>query len=457
MTTLGLAPSRAAGTTLLTALLGFFLVTLDAVIVNVALPQIQADVGGGIQGLQWVVDGYTLLFAAFLLASGTLVDRIGGKASFGLGTALFVLASAACGLAPTLPLLVVFRFVQGTGAAIIMPSSMALIALAYPDPLRRARAVAWWAMGGAVASSAGPIVGGALTSLSWRLIFLVNVPFGAIALLLLTRTVRPGRGTAPFDWPGQVAAVIAMAALVFATIDAGRSGFADRRVLASAGVAVVAAIAFVAIQRRTAHPMVPAALFRSRVVVSSTVVGFAFMIGYYGLPFVMSLYLQQQRNLTAFHTGAAFVPMMLVGLVVTPVGPRIVERLGPRRVIAGGLVVMAVGLTSIAIAPAGTPIAVLAALMILVGLAGPTVIPPLIALLLNAVPDHRAGTAGGVFNTSRQLGGALAIAVFGALLDTPAGLHAGIRNSLLIGAAVVLAAALTAVTCLREGERRWPP
>ncbi|WP_427885513.1 MFS transporter [Kribbella sp. GL6] len=444
------AAGRRPGLTLLTALLGFFLVTLDAVIVNVALPQIRSDLGGGIQGLQWVVDGYTLVFAAFLLSAGSLVDRIGARTAFGIGTALFVLASAACGLAPELAALVVFRFVQGAGAAVIMPASMALIAQAFPDHVRRARAVAWWAMGGAVASSAGPVLGGALTLMSWRLIFLVNVPVGAVTLLLVTRTARSTKHRVPFDWGGQVFAVIGMAALTFAAIETGSTGLTDRRVLAAAVLAVVAIVAFVTVQRRVAHPMAPPELFRSRVVVSALVIGFAFMVGYYGLPFVMSLYLQQHAGLSALQTGLVFLPMMLVGLVVTPLGPRLVERLGARTVVVAGLLLMTLGLASIAVAPVTTGVAVFAVLVVLVGLAGPTVIPPVIALLLHAVPVHRAGTASGVFNTSRQLGGALAVAVFGAFLNTPAGLHAGLRLSLLTAAAAALGAGITALAGLRR-------
>jgi MFS family permease len=185
--------------TLLAALMGFFVVTLDAVIVNVALPDIGADLDGGIAGLQWVVDGYTLLFAAFLLSAGSLTDRIGAKRAFGFGVAGFVVASVACGLAPSLATLVMFRFVQGAAAAVVMPSSMALIGQAYPDPVKRARAVAVWAMGGAVASSAGPVLGGLLTLASWRWIFLVNVPVGAVALVLLAKAATSQRRRVSFD------------------------------------------------------------------------------------------------------------------------------------------------------------------------------------------------------------------------------------------------------------------
>jgi EmrB/QacA subfamily drug resistance transporter len=434
--------------TLLAALLGFFVVTLDAVIVNVALPDIGADLGSGIAGLQWVVDGYTLLFAAFLLSAGSLTDRIGAKRAFGLGVAGFVVASVACGLAPGLVTLVAFRFVQGTAAAVVMPSSMALIGQAYPDLVKRARAVAVWAMGGAVASSAGPVLAGLLTLASWRWIFLVNVPVGTVALVLLARAARSPRRRVPFDWAGQVTGVVAMAAVTFGAIEAGQAGFTDPWVVAAFAVAVLALAAFVAVQARVAHPMVPLGLFGSRVVAAAVVIGFGFMVGYYGMPFVMSLLLQH-HGLSPLGTGVVFLPMMLVGLVLTPLVPRVVERTGACVVVVTGLAAMTAGLIGLALIPGTAPTEVVAAVMVLVGLGGPAVIPPVIAVLLGAVPGHRAGTASGVLNTSRQLGGALAVAVFGALLAAPAGIEAGMRVSLLLAASVTAMAVLAGVAGLR--------
>lgn len=197
---------------------------------------------------------------------------------------------------------------------------------------------------------------------------------------------------------------------------------------------------FLAAQARGPHPMVPLDLFRSRTVSVAVAVGFAFIVGYYGLPFVMSLYLQQLRSVSSLGTGVAFLPMMLIGAALTPFSARLAERLGARLLIITGLAVMTAGLVSLAVAPAATPVWALATLMVLVGLAGPLVMPPMTGVLLNAVPAHRAGTASGVFNTSRQIGGALAVAVFGALLADQATFLPGLRASLLIAAAVALIA-----------------
>src|SRR6266516_1849661 len=245
------------GFTLAAAVLGFFVVTLDATVVNVALPSVRADFGGGISGLQWVAAGYTLMFAALLLSAGAMADRIGARRAVGAGGAGFVLASAACGLAPGLGVLVAARLVQGAAAAVMMPSSMALIGQAFPDPARRARAVAMWAMGGAIASSAGPVTGGLLTLASWRLIFFINVPAGAAALVLLARTAPSPRRPAPFDWAGQVTAVLAMGGLTYGAIEAGTAGLTAPRVLAAFAVAVAGLAVFLASQARGAHPMAP--------------------------------------------------------------------------------------------------------------------------------------------------------------------------------------------------------
>ncbi len=443
------------GFTLAAAVLGFFGITLDAVVVNVALPAIRRELGGGIAGLQWVVDGYTLMFAAVLLSAGAVSDRVGARRAFAAGLALFVVASAACGLAPSLAALVIARFVQGAAAAVMVPASMALIGQAYPQPARRARAVAVWAMGGAVASSAGPVVGGLLTLVSWRLIFFVNLPVGAVALALVACARRSAHHTVPFDWVGQVTAILAMGGLTYGAIEAGTVGFAAPRVVAAFAVAVLALAVFLAAQAGGAHPMVPLDLFRSRTVTVAVVVGFAFVVGYYGLPFVMSLYLQQLRGLSPPATGAVFLPMMLIGAVLTPFSARIAERLGARLVITAGLITMTAGLAILAVVPSATPVWALAALMVLVGLAGPLVMPPLTAVLLNTVPAHRAGTASGVFNTSRQVGGALSVAVFGALLARPGGFIAGLRTSLLLAAGVALAAAASGLL-LKPARRRQP-
>ena len=450
------APARPAWT-LAAAVLGFFMITLDALVASIAVPSIRHDLGGGITGLQWVLDGYTLMFATLLLSGGALADRIGARRAFAGGLMVFAVASAACGLAPSLTALVVARFVQGASAAVLMPSSMSLIRQEYADPARRARAVATWGMGGAVAASSGPLLGGLLTLVSWRMIFFVNVPAAVAALVLLARTGVSPRRPVPFDRAGQAAAVLAMGALTYGAIEAGPAGLTAPRVIWAFGVALAGLALFLVIQARVAHPMVPRGLFRSRAVPGAMVVGFAFVVGYYGVPFVMSLYLQSVRGLSPLAAGAAFVPMMATGASLTPLSPRLTARFGARALTAGGMVLMTAGLVSLAVivaAPgsAAVPVWVVAALMIPVGLAGPLVTPPVTMALLDSVPAGQAGTASGVFNTSRQAGGALAVAVFGALLAHRATFLAGLRVSLLLAAGVALAAAVAGLVLLGHRE-----
>lgn len=455
------AGRRAATAALAAAVLANFVVILDAVIVNVALPSIRVDFAGGITGIQWVADGYTLMFAALLLGAGALTDRIGARKAFNAGAAVFVVSSTACALAPGLGWLVAARLVQGSAAALLMPASMALLSQAFPvrtsdrigpnapdsagsaapDATERGRAVAWWAVGGAVAASSGPVLGGFLTMLSWRWIFLVNVPVGLAAILLTAPVAASAPSDVRIDWSGLFTGVVAMGALTYGAIEAGAVGATSPRVVAAFLVSLFGGVAFWMVERRAAAPMVPLALLRSRNVVVASVVGFAFMAGYYGLPFVMSLYLQQQRGLSALETGLLFLPMMLAGAILTPLSARLVERVGARFLSGFGMLLIAVGLGVLAVVATGASNAVIAALMVVVGVGGPLVMPPITAVVLNTVSTEQAGTASGIFNTSRQLGGALAVAVFGLFLGNAASFARGVTISLFIAAGVVLAAA----------------
>jgi DHA2 family methylenomycin A resistance protein-like MFS transporter len=439
------APPRWA---LWAAVLGMFVVTLDALIVNVALPTIGRELGGGGSGQQWVLDGYTLMFAALLLSTGSLSDRIGARRAFTIGLSVFVAASALCGLAPSLPVLVAARFVQGGGAAVMLPATLALIREAFPDAAERSRAIAVWAVGGAVASAAGPVLGGLLCLASWRLIFFVNLPVGLVTLALLSRTARSPRRPGPFDWTGQAGAVLAMAGLTYAVIEGGATGFDRPTVIAALAVAAAALTVFVTAQARGTHPMVPPALFRQRAVLVSLAGGFAFCVAFYGLVYLLSLYYQEVRGLSAFGAGLAFLPMTGLVAGVNLLAPKVAVRFGLRTTLAGGLACMAAGLVALAAAPGGTPVAVMAALMIPVGLGGAMAVPSLTALLLQSVPAAQAGVASGVLNAFRQVGGALAVAVYGIVIAGHGGFLHGMRTCLLISAAVV------AVTCAGALARR---
>ena len=281
--------------------------------------------------------------------------------------------------------LIAARVAQGAFAATVTPASMALVRHTYDDPTKRARAVSIWSMGGGIAAVCGPLLGGLLTALDWRLIFIVNIPVAA-AILILLRGARPSpTRQVRFDWAGQITGLLAIGGLVFAAIEAGAAGFTSRPVILASSVTVLAAVGFWLVQRHVAHPMVPLPIFRSRTVVISVATGFTFMVGFYGQPFVFSIFLQQERGLTA-----GFIN------------------------------------------------------------------PPVSAVLLNHVEAHLAGTASGIYNTSRQVGGALAIAAFGALLASSSGLLTGMRTSMIVAAALILVTACAGVMLRTSDEQRMP-
>ena len=433
---------------LLAALLGFFMLSLDSTAVNVALPGIERDLGGSTAGLQWVIDAYTLMFAALLLSAGAVSDRVGAKRLFAVGLAAFLASSAACGLAPTIGFLIGSRAVQGSAAAVMLPASLALVRQAYADPVRRAKAIAVWAVGGTVAMAGGPVAGGALTSgLSWRAIFFLNLPAGLAAAVLLSRAPRSPRRAAPLDPAGQVTAVAALAALTFGVIDGGETGFGRPAVLGCLLLAVVAMAAFAIAETRAAHPMVPLGLFRSRTVTVCVAIGFAVNVAFYGVIFVLSLYFQRVLGQSAVTAGLEFLPMTALLPAANLASARLGSRFGPQAPIKAGLLVSVLGLVALlavsarkvlltaALVPAGTGL----------GLA----VPSVIIVLLDAIPADQAGMAAGLLNSSRQVGGTLAVAVFGAMISHRASFLPGMRGSLLIAVVVLFAAAAAAFTLPR--------
>ncbi|MGW0449858.1 MFS transporter [Streptosporangium sandarakinum] len=431
---------------LATTFMGIFLLNLDAMAMNVALPGIGRALGGGTAGLQWIVDAYTLMFAALLLSAGTLSDRVGASRAFGVGVAVFTVASAACGLAPGLGELIAARLLQGSAAAIMLPSSLALVRQAFPDAAERVRAIALWTVGGAVAVAAGPVIGGVLSgTLGWRAIFAVNLPIGVATLAVLTRVERSPRGSAPLDPYGQLTAVIALAALTFGVIDGGENGFGEPVVLGCLGLAAVAAAAFVVIEARTAAPMVPLGLFRSRTVTVSVVIGFVVNAVFYGLVFVLSLFFQDVLNLSAMSAGLMFLPMTAVIAGANLASARAAARFGPRTPIALGQAVVVLAIFGLLWMDEGTGGAVVAVMLVPIGLGMGLVVPSLTAVLLNDIAADRAGTAAGILNSFRQTGGALAVAVLGTSVADRGGFVVDLRVALCVAAVMLVATTAAAL------------
>lgn len=456
------APSRASqdarGRTaapkliLTTTFMGIFLLNLDSMAMTVALPGIGRALGGSTAGLQWIMDAYTLMFAALLLSAGTVSDRIGASRAFGAGVAVFTLASAACALAPAVGVLIAARLVQGSAAAVMLPSSLALVRQAFPVAAERARAIALWTVGGAVAIAAGPVVGGMLCStVGWRAIFVVNLPVGIATLAVLTRVQRSPRRATPLDPYGQLTAIVALAALTFGVIDGGEHGFGEPAVLGWLGLAAVATAAFIKIEARTVAAMVPLDLFRSRTVTVSVVIGFVINAAFYGLVFVLSLFLQNVLNLSVMASGLMFVPMMVVIAGANLASARAAARFGSRLPIALGQAILALAMFGLLWMGEGTSRPVIAAILIPVGVGLGFAVPSLTAVLLSDIAGERAGMAAGILNSFKQAGGALAVAVFGALVAQHGEFIAGLRIVLCVAVVMLVATTAAAGLLPREG------
>jgi DHA2 family methylenomycin A resistance protein-like MFS transporter len=446
---------------LASASLGFAIVQLDVSVVNVAVRSIGAELGGGITGLQWVVDAYTVVFAALMLTAGALGDRYGARRMLLLGFGAFTLASVTCGLAPSIGALIAFRAVQGIGAAALGSCSLALLSRAFPAGPGRARALGVWAVSGSVAMAAGPLAGGVLIAAAgWRAIFFINLPVGVAGIWFTMRS--PGQRpevSGGMDLPGQVTAAVALAALADATIEAGSHGFTTL-VLAGYAIAVVAGTAFVVIERRAARPMLPLPLFRNGAFSAAVSIGCALNVAAYGLLFVFGLFLQRGEGLPALAAGAAFLPAMAAVMAGNTVSARMLRTRGPQPAIVRGGLVMGAACAALWLAMLWLPVlrtsasdtpgrSAVAVAVVVTGLAVVTfgvglIMPAMTAAVLGAADPGRAGVAAGTLTAFRQSGSVLGVAVFGAF--SGAGLAGGLRASLL--AALVLAVAVAALSRL---------
>ena len=440
------ARPKGAVASLLLATLGFFLITLDVSIVNLALPSMAADLGGDTSAQQWILDGYTLFFAALLLFAGNLSDRLGAKRAYVIGIAAFAVTSLLGALAPTMSFLIGARCVQGIAAALMLPASMTLVREAFPDSAPRARALGVWAAGGAVASAAGPILGGVLSSWDWRLVFLVNVPVCAVMLLLFIRVARsPGRPSR-FDWAGQLLALIALGTLIYALIEGGVVGYTAPVIIGLFLLGAVALAAFIGVQARSRTPMMPLTLFGSGAMRVAFFGGFVFIFAWFGTVFLASLYLQQHLGMPAALAGLVFLPGAIGSFVGNLSSGPLTNRFGPRVPAALGMTLLLLGLVGFAVsAPADSAI-LIGAFLAVSGIGGSIATPSLAGVVLASAPAGQAGIASAVANTYRQVGGAFAIAVFGVLVSGGLGFITGLQVSAGIAAVLALVAALLALT-----------
>jgi DHA2 family methylenomycin A resistance protein-like MFS transporter len=339
------------------------------------------------------------------------------------------------------------RVLQGVGAALLLPGTLAVIGAAFPDVAAKARAIGVWAGVGSLALPAGPLLGGVLVeSLGWRAVFVVNVPIVVVAAVLTLRVAPQTRAAQRrrVDGPGVLLGALLLAAVTFALVEAGHHGL-DARAGAAGVLAVVLLVAFVVVERRAADPMLPPELFRTRGFVAANAVAGVMNLGTLGLLFLLTLYLQAVQGRSALGAGVAVLPLFLPLAVLAPPAGRVVARTGPRPVIVAGLLLAAVGVALTAFLRTGSGDVLLSAALLLWGIGIALLTPAVVAAALGTVPASRAGLASGITNTARQAGGAIGIAAFGALAgpaDQPARFLSGFHAAGLVAAGLFVTAAL---------------
>ncbi|MGW7535467.1 MFS transporter [Amycolatopsis sp. NPDC054798] len=415
--------------------LPFFLVQLDATVVNVAVEAIRHDLGGGLGGEQWVIASYTIALAAGMLTAGSLGDRYGSRRVCVLGIFVFGVGSALCSLAPGISVLIVARTLQGVGAAALLPCSLALIVRQFPEPRARAHALGLWGGIAAIGLATGPVAGGVLIALAgWRAIFWVNVPFAVLAIVLTWRYVVESQPRdRRLDPYGLVLGTVALSALAGGLIQVGRSGWAVPLV----AVGALTGLAFILVERRRRDPMLPLAIFSSRPFSAASTAGLLFNFCLYGTLLCLSLFLQGPLHQSAYATGMLTLPLTVaIGIGATASG-RLTARFGPRVPMLTGFSLA--GLGAVLLAAAGSLPLVVAGGVVLCCCS--IAMPAMTSVAMSTPPEEHTGLASGVLNTARQTGGALGTAVLGTLLT------AGSTMSLAIPMTVVALGYATAVGC----------
>ncbi|MFB9328973.1 MFS transporter [Paenibacillus aurantiacus] len=437
--------NRAQGLLLFGISLGYFMVLLDTTIISVALPAIRADLGGGISGLQWIVNAYTIVFAGLLLSMGSIADKLGARRVYIGGAALFLVASALSAAVSSLGALIALRIVLGAGGAALLPASLTLIAHAFPDPKERARALGIWAAFTGMALAAGPVVGGILVdSVGWRSIFLLNVPLALISLtttLLFTKRERP-QSRQHLDLNGQVLAIAAIVALSFGLMKGGSYGWSSAVIVTVFGVALASAVLFVIVERRGKSPLLPLQLFRNPAVSAGMIAGMIMNLGLSGILFVLPLFFQQLRGLSAYSAGLALLPMM-IPMVVNPIWVgRIVPRVGARTFTTIGFGLGALGTWMLVGVDVHTSDLRTILGLLLFGFGVTFTIPPLVTAVVSSVPKELTGAASGALNASRQLGATLGVAVLGAIIDGSGSFVSGMHAALMLTTIILLGGSL---------------
>lgn len=411
---------------------GFIVVQLDVTIVNVALPVIEDSLQTGVSGLQWVVDAYTLSFAALLLTAGASGDRFGSRAVFKAGLLLFGLASLMCALAQTVEVLIAARCLQGIGAALILPTSLALLSYACSeDSAARSHAIGWWsAIGGAV-SAMGPVAGGLLiTCFGWRAIFLVNIPVCLLSLWATCRFVAetPVTKSKSFDIPGQFLAILFLFVLTYSVIETGTKGWFSADIWAGFILAFTAVLLFLFREARTAEPMIPLDLFRNPVLTIAVILGMLSNLTFYALIFILSIFFQSVKGYSPTETGLALLPFTVI-MIANIASSRLAVSFTPRITVIGGSILSVLSFLLLHGLTKNTPYFVIMLSMMLLAIGSGISTPALTSAILGNVPTTRSATASAIFNASRQIGSALGVALLGTMM-------AGTIEDMTVGASL---------------------
>lgn len=429
---------------------------LDSTVVNIALPRIGTDLGVGLSGLQWTVNAYTLTLSGFLLLGGSLGDRYGRKRVFLIGVVWFAAASLLCSVSPTGGFLIAARAIQGVGAALLTPGSLAILEASFRPEDRGAAIGAWSGLGG-VASAIGPFVGGWLVeAATWRLVFLINLPLAAAVVWVTIRHVPESRdpGMVPeLDIAGAVLGALGLAGVIYALTEAGDKGWTAPVVVVTGLVGLVALAAFVVVEARSPHPMLPLGIFRSRQFTAANLVTFVVYGALGGALFLLPIQLQRAAGFSPIEAGLALLPLTIVMLLFSARAGRLGQRIGPRVPMSVGPIVAGAGLLLLTrVGADASYISDVLPGMVVFSLGMSLTVAPLTATVLAAASEEHAGVASAVNNEVARVGGLIAVAALPIAVGLTASTYA---NPALLTDGFHTAMIVCGLLCMAGGVLSW--